>query len=149
MMNKTKNAITILMAEDDPDDRLIIKDAFEEAHVCNTIHYVEDGEELLDYLYSRGKYSWPNSTLQPGIILLDLNLPKISGQDAVREIKSNLNLRRIPIVIISTSKREEDIQLMYDMGVNSYINKPNNFSLLVEIVRSLSKYWFEIVTLPS
>lgn len=147
-MNKTKNAITILMAEDDPDDRLIIKDAFEEAHVCNTIHYVEDGEELLDYLYSRGKYSWPNSTLQPGIILLDLNLPKISGQDAVREIKSNLNLRRIPIVIMSTSKREEDIRLMYDMGVNSYINKPNNFAVLVEIVRSLSKYWFEIVTLP-
>lgn len=147
-MNKTKNAITILMAEDDPDDRLIIKDAFEEAHVCNTIHYVEDGEELLDYLYSRGKYSWPNNTLQPGIILLDLNLPKMSGQDAVREIKSNLNLRRIPIVIMSTSKRDEDIRLMYDMGVNSYINKPNNFALLVEIVRSLSKYWFEIVTLP-
>ncbi len=149
MMNKTKNTITILMAEDDPDDRLIIKDAFEEAQVCNTIHYVEDGEELLDYLYSRGKYTWPNNTLRPGIILLDLNLPKISGKDALKEIKSNLNLRRIPIVIMSTSKREEDIRLMYDMGVNSYINKPNNFALLVEIVRTLSKYWFEIVALPS
>ncbi|MDQ1274189.1 MAG: hypothetical protein QG591_2819 [Planctomycetota bacterium] len=148
-MNKIKKAITILMAEDDPDDRLIIKDAFEEAHICNTIHYVEDGEELLDYLYSRGKYSWPNNMSRPGIILLDLNLPKLSGQDALREIKSNLNLRRIPVVIMSTSRREEDIQLMYDMGVNSYISKPNDFALLVEIAKSLSNYWFEIVTLPS
>ncbi len=148
-MIKTKKAITILMAEDDPDDRLIIKDAFEEAHVCNTIHYVEDGEELMDYLYSRGKYSWPNNMLRPGITLLDLNLPKISGQDALREIKSNLNLRQIPIVIMSTSKREEDIQLMYNLGVNSYISKPNDFASLVEIVKSLSRYWFEIVTLPS
>lgn len=87
--------------------------------------------------------------LRPGIILLDLNLPKLSGQDALREIKSNLYLRRIPIVIMSTSKRDEDIHLMYDMGANSYISKPNDFALLVEIVRSLSKYWFEIVTLPS
>lgn len=148
-MNKTKNAITILMAEDDPDDRLIIRDAFEEARIDNTIHYVEDGEELMDYLYSRGKYSWPNNMLRPGIILLDLNLPKLSGQDALREIKSNLDLRRIPIVIMSTSIRDEDIHLMYDMGANSYISKPNNFALLVEIVKSLSKYWFEIVTLPS
>jgi CheY-like chemotaxis protein len=86
---------------------------------------------------------------RPGIILLDLNLPKLSGQDALREIKSNLNLRRIPVVIMSTSRREEDIQLMYDMGVNSYISKPNDFALLVEIAKSLSNYWFEIVTLPS
>lgn len=148
-MNKTEKTITILIAEDDPDDRLIVKDAFEEARVYNIIHYVEDGEELMDYLYSRGKYSWPNNMLRPDIILLDLNLPKMSGQDALREIKSNLNLRQIPIIILSTSEREEDIRLMYDMGVNSYISKPNDFALLVEIVKSLSKYWLEIVSLPS
>lgn len=147
-MKKTAKPFTILIAEDDPDDRLIIKDAFEEAGVHQKIHYVEDGQELMDYLCLQGKYSGPNHSLRPGIILLDLNMPKKNGQDALREIKSNPNLRRIPVVVMTTSKRVEDIGLLYDLGVNSYIQKPTDFATLVAIVKMLSKYWFEIVELP-
>lgn len=148
-MEKTRNLFPILVAEDDPDDRLIIKDAFEEAGVHHVIHYVEDGQELMDYLCLRGKYSWPNHSSRPGIILLDLNMPKKNGQDALREIKSDQNLKRIPVVVMTTSKRVEDIGLLYDLGANSYIQKPTDFTTLVTIVKALSRYWFEIVELPS
>ncbi|MDG6026952.1 MAG: response regulator [Candidatus Brocadia sp.] len=137
------------MAEDDPDDRLIIKDAFEEAGVRQVIHYVEDGQELMDYLCLRGKYSWPNHASRPGIILLDLNMPKKNGQEALREIKSDPNLKRIPVVVMTTSKRVEDIGLLYDLGANSYIQKPTDFASFVMIVKTVSRYWFEIVELPS
>lgn len=148
-MEKTRKLFPILIAEDDPDDRLIIKDAFEEAGVHHVIHYVEDGQELMDYLCLRGKYSWPNHSSRPGIILLDLNMPKKNGQDALREIKSDQNLKRIPVVVMTTSKRVEDIGLLYDLGANSYIQKPTDFTTLVTIVKALSRYWFEIVELPS
>lgn len=148
-MEKTRKLFPILIAEDDPDDRLIIKDAFEEAGVHHVIHYVEDGQELMDYLCLRGKYSWPNHSSRPGIILLDLNMPKKNGQDALREIKSNQNLKRIPVVVMTTSKRVEDVGLLYDLGANSYIQKPTDFTTLVTIVKALSRYWFEIVELPS
>ena len=147
-MKSTQQLFTILIAEDDPDDRLIIKDAFEEAGMHHVIHYVEDGQELMDYLRLRGKYSWPNHSSRPAIILLDLNMPKKNGQDALREIKSDPNLKRIPVVVMTTTQRVEDIGLLYDLGANSYIHKPTDFATLVAIVKTLSRYWFEIVELP-
>ena len=147
-MKNMRNLFTILIAEDDPDDRLIIKDALEEAGVHNVVHYVEDGQELMDYLYLRGKYSAPNNVSHPGIILLDLNMPKKNGQDALKEIKSDPKLKRIPVVVMTTSKRVEDVGIMYDLGANSYINKPTDFARFVMIVKTLSRYWFEIVELP-
>jgi CheY-like chemotaxis protein len=148
-MEGTKKLFPILIAEDDPDDRLIIHDAFEEAGMHHAVHYVEDGQELMDYLCLRGKYSWPNHSPRPGIILLDLNMPKKNGQDALREIKSDPSLKRIPVIVMTTSKRDEDIGFLYDLGANSYIHKPTDFATLVTIVKTLSRYWFEIVELPS
>ncbi|GJQ22851.1 MAG: response regulator [Planctomycetia bacterium] len=147
-MKNTRKPFTILIAEDDPDDRLILKDAFEEAGVHHVIHYVEDGQELMDYLHARRKHSRPNNAPHPAIILLDLNMPRKNGQDALREIKSDPDLKRIPVIIMTTSKRVEDISLVYDLGANSYVLKPTDFTTLVMIVKGLSRYWFEIVELP-
>ena len=145
-MSKAK-AITILMAEDDPDDRLLAYEAFEESRLANELHLVEDGEELMNYLYHRGKYN-EASAPRPGVILLDLNMPRKDGREALREIKADPDLRRIPVVVLTTTKAEEDILRTYDLGVNSFIVKPVTFSGLVEVMRSLGRYWFEIVELP-
>ncbi len=144
----TKDSIIILMAEDDEDDRLMTRDALEEARLVNEIHFVEDGEELMDYLYHRGKYSDHATSPRPGLILLDLNMPRKDGREALREIKGDENLRQIPIVVLTTSKAEEDILRSYDLGVNSFIIKPVTFQALVEVMKTLAKYWFEIVELP-
>ena len=145
-MSKAK-AITILMAEDDPDDRLLAYEAFEESRLANELHLVEDGEELMNYLYHRGKYNEAPAP-RPGVILLDLNMPRKDGREALREIKADPDLRRIPVVVLTTTKAEEDILRTYDLGVNSFIVKPVTFSGLVEVMRSLGRYWFEIVELP-
>jgi CheY-like chemotaxis protein len=147
-MKSRGTLITILMAEDDPDDRMFSREAWDEAHISNEIRFVEDGEELLDYLYCRGKYAHPNSCPTPGIILLDLNMPKKDGREVLREIKSDPNLRGIPVVILTTSKAEEDILRSYDLGVSGYITKPVTFERLIEIMRVLGQYWFQIVELP-
>lgn len=135
------------MADDDPDDRLLLKEAFEENHLLNTLETVEDGEELMDFLHRRGKYE--NSEVMPGLILLDLNMPRKSGLEALKEIKADEKLRRLPVVILTTSKAEEDIIRSYDLGVNSFIVKPVTFDALVELVKDLDKYWFQIVELPT
>jgi CheY-like chemotaxis protein len=109
---------------------------------------VENGEELLEYLYRRGKYSDPAVSPRPGLILLDLNMPKKDGRQALKEIKADPSLRSIPIVVLTTSKAEEDILRSYDLGVNSFIVKPVTFEGLVDIMKTLTKYWFEIVELP-
>jgi len=140
--------ITILMADDDPDDRLMTQEAFEEAHLANALHFVEDGEALLDYLYHRGPYVARGADPEPGLILLDLNMPKKDGRQALKEIKADPLLRHIPIVVLTTSKAEEDILRTYDLGVNSFIIKPVTFVALVELVKTLTRYWFELVTLP-
>ncbi len=139
--------ITILMADDDPDDRLLSKEALEEARLANKLNFVEDGEELIDYLYQRGKFTEENAP-RPGLILLDLNMPKKDGRQALKEIKADPNLKMIPIVVLTTSKAEEDILRTYELGVNSYITKPVTFDGMVEVMNSLGKYWFEIVELP-
>ena len=147
MSNGVKK-IVILMADDDPDDRLMAKEALEESRLANDLYFVEDGEELMDYLYQRGKFNDPTSAPFPGLILLDLNMPKKDGREALKEIKDDANLKRIPIVVLTTSKAEEDIYRTYDLGVNSFITKPVSFESLVEIMKTLTRYWFEIVELP-
>jgi CheY-like chemotaxis protein len=141
-------AIAILMAEDDPDDRLFSIEALEEAHLSNRVYFVEDGEELMDYLQCRGKYSSGKNCPIPGLILLDLNMPRKDGREALQEIKADPRLRQIPVVVLTTSKAEEDILRSYDLGVSGYITKPVTFERLIEIMKILGKYWFEIVELP-
>ncbi len=143
------SSITILMADDDEDDRMMAKDAVEDARLINEIRFVKDGEELMDYLHHRGEYSDLKNSPRPGIILLDLNMPKKDGREALKEIKTDSSLRQIPIVVLTTSKAEEDILRTYDLGVNSFITKPVSFDSLVDIMKILGKYWFNIVELPS
>lgn len=141
--------ITIVMADDDADDRLMAQEALEEARLANELHCVEDGEELLDYLYRRGKYTALHRERLPGLILLDLNMPRKDGREALKEIKADPTLRRIPVVVLTTSEAEEDIVRTYDLGVNSFIVKPVAFDSLVRVMQALTRYWFEIVELPS
>lgn len=147
-MKNKKDSIVILMADDDSDDRLLAQEALAESHLLNTLHFVVDGEELMDYLLHRGKYTNPESAPRPGIILLDLNMPKKDGREALKEIKSHPDLKRIPIVILTTSKAEEDVLRSYDFGASSYITKPVTFEELVRILVIIGEYWFEIVNLP-
>lgn len=147
-MNNHNEAISILMADDDEDDCLMTKEALEEAKVENKIYFVKDGEELIDYLYHRGSYSDEEKFPRPGLILLDLNMPRKDGREALMEIKADPHLRQIPIVVLTTSKAEEDICRTYDMGVNSFITKPVLFEGLVKVMKTLSHYWFSIVKLP-
>ncbi len=147
-MKTERKPITILMAEDDEDDRLLAKQALEESRLANDFHLVEDGEELMDYLKHRGKYSDASSAPRPGVILLDLNMPKKDGREALSEIKSDPELRQIPIVILTTSKAEEDIFGSYDLGASSFITKPISFEGLIQVMQGLGRYWFEIVDLP-
>lgn len=144
-MKTDSKSITILFADDDADDRLLVREAFEENHLLNCLHTVEDGEELMDYLRRRGAYA---DAPRPGMILLDLNMPRKSGLEALHEIKADADLRSIPVVVLTTSKAEEDILRSYNLGVNSFIVKPVTFESLVELVKMLGKYWFQIVELP-
>jgi CheY-like chemotaxis protein len=147
-MKKEGKMITILLADDDPDDRKLTQDAFMENRLANDFHAVEDGEELLDYLNRRGQYESLRGEPLPGLILLDLNMPRKDGREALKEIKADPELRRIPIVVLTTSKAEEDIVRTYDLGVNSYVTKPVTFKSLVELIKILGCYWFEVVELP-
>ena len=141
--------ITILIADDDADDRLMIRDALEENRLANDVRFVENGEELMAYLLRQEKYSSAENSPRPGLILLDLNMPKMDGREALREIKNNPAIRGIPVVVLTTSKAEEDIYRTYHLGVNSFITKPVTFDSLVSITKDLGRYWFEIVELPS
>jgi two-component system, response regulator len=147
-MSKDRKPITILLADDDPEDRMLARDALEESRVSNTLDTVVDGEELMDYLNRRGSYESLKGNPLPGLILLDLNMPRKDGREALREIKSDPHLRRIPIVVLTTSRAEEDIYRTYDLGVNSFITKPVTFDGLVDVIKALSRYWVEFVELP-
>lgn len=147
-MTNPHRSITILMAEDDPDDRLLTNQAMKEQRLANELRFVEDGEELMDYLHHRGKYADPAKSPRPGLILLDLNMPRKDGREALAEIKADPHLRSIPVVILTTSKAEEDILRSYDMGANSYVTKPVTFEGLANAIKILGQYWFEIVDLP-
>ncbi|MBD2014647.1 response regulator [Microcoleus sp. FACHB-53] len=148
-MRGRRHPVTILMADDDPDDCMLAQEALAESRLANDLHIVSDGEELMDYLYQRGKYSVPGSAPRPSLILLDLNMPKKDGREVLNELKSDPHLRQIPVLVLTTSQAEEDILRSYYLGANSYITKPVTFSSLIEVMQTLSKYWFEIVELPS
>jgi len=149
MTDRQGKPIIILLAEDDEDDYVLISEALKESKIANTIKWVKDGVELMDYLLGQGAYEDPQSSPKPYLILLDLNMPRKDGREALREIKSNPKLRHIPVVVLTTSSMDEDVIASYDLGVNSYIRKPVNFSDFVEVVKTLGKYWFEIVEIPT
>jgi CheY-like chemotaxis protein len=148
MSDGTCKTITILMADDDPDDCLLVSRAFKTSKLCNDLRFVNDGEDLMDYLHQRGNYKELGRAPRPGLILLDLNMPRKDGREALKEIRTDAALKEIPVVILTTSKDEEDILRSYNLGANSYITKPVTFEGLVDVVKSLGKYWFEIVELP-
>ena len=148
-MTHARRPITILMADDDADDRQMTKEAFEESHLTNELRFVEDGVELMDYLQRRGKYSDPASSPRPGLILLDLNMPKKDGREALQELKADPRLRAIRVVVLTTSKAEEDVLRTYNLSAASYITKPVTFAALIDVVKTLGKYWLEIVELPA
>ncbi len=143
----TQNPITILVADDDPDDRLLILDAMRESHPQNEVVFVEDGEELLEYLRQESRYV--GGAPRPKLILLDLNMPRKDGREVLREIKADPNLRRIPVLVFTTSSSEKDVHSSYDLGANSFITKPVSFDGLLSVLRSLEHYWFQTVNLPN
>ena len=146
-MNSMKRPLTILVADDDDIDRGFIRRAWEKSRAANDLRFVKDGEELIEYLNHAGKFSDPASSPRPAVILLDLNMPKKDGREALREIKADPKLRQIPIIVLTTSQAEEDICRSYDLGANSYIAKPATFEALVDALQVLGRYWIEIVDL--
>ena len=148
-MSQSKNSIIILVADDDQDDRDMIKDAFRENRLAKDLRFVNDGEELMNYLLHRGKFQTESDSPRPGLILLDLNMPKKDGREALKEIKAHPDLKQIPVVVLTTSKAEEDVYRTYDLGVSSFITKPVTFDALVSVTRAFSRYWLEIVELPA
>ncbi len=147
-METSTKAVLILCAEDDPEDRMLIKEAFKESRLVNELRFVEDGEALADYLHRRNEYSNPHKSPMPGLILLDLNMPKKNGLQALHEIRDGPKLRRIPVIALTTSQAEEDILRSYEGGLNSYITKPVTFDNFVKTVEHLGEYWSQLVELP-
>lgn len=148
-MTRKGKAITVLMADDDADDRQMTGEAFEQCRVANDLRFVEDGAELMDYLYHRGKFADMADSPKPGLILLDLNMPKKDGREALREIKADPRFRNIRIIVLTTSKADEDIVRSYQLGAESFITKPVTFNALVDVIKTMGRYWLEIVELPS
>jgi CheY-like chemotaxis protein len=138
----------ILLADDDEDDLLLTRDAFFENRLENDLRFVRNGEELIDYLTHKGAYTAENAP-KPDLILLDLNMPRRDGREALKIIKSDIVLRRIPVVVFTTSKAEEDIKNSYELGVNSFITKPMSFHDMLRITKSIGDYWFQVVSLPN
>ncbi len=147
-MTHNKQSVAILMADDDADDRFLAADALREARVHNRINFVTNGEELMDYLMRRGAYADDEKYPLPGLILLDLNMPRMDGREALKEMKQNARLKRIPVVVLTTSQAEEDVLRSYDLGVSGYITKPVSFEGLIEVMRAIGRYWIDIVELP-
>ena len=140
--------LTVLIADDDPDDRLLVSDALAETPTFGDVREVADGEELMDYLLVRGRFTHAGDAPRPDVILLDLNMPKMGGREVLAEIRHDPVLRRIPIVVMSTSGAEEDVDLSYELGANSFVRKPASFGALTEAMKTLGSYWATVVTLP-
>ena len=143
----TRAVVPILIADDDPDDRDLALDALTECLPRNPLHFVKDGVELLDFLKQTGAYK-DSDAPRPGVILVDLNMPRMDGREAIAEIKRDPALRQIPIVVLTTSKAEEDVFRTYDLGVSSYVVKPVTYRALVDVMADLGRYWFDVVMLP-
>jgi two-component system, response regulator len=148
MMPDNAQKVVILLADDNANDRAMTRKALDKNRLANDFYTVADGEELMDFLHHRGRYAPPALSPTPGLILLDLHMPKKDGWEALAEIKADSTLRRIPVVVITTSQAEEDVVRAYDLGSNSFISKPITLVGLVEAMSVLGQYWFQIVTLP-
>ena len=144
---RTRPAI-ILLAEDDPGDQELTRRAFEDGLIRNELYIVDNGEQALDYLFRRGDYADPASSPRPDLFLLDLNMPRVDGREVLEKIKASPDLAKITVIILTTSKHEEDILRSYDLGVSSFITKPIDFHEFFDTVQTLQKYWFQIVVLP-
>lgn len=142
------NEITLLIAEDEEDQRILIQEAINETRILNTTYFVENGVQLLDFLYALNEYKIHQNKQKPNLIILDLNMPKIDGRKALEIIKNDPVLRHIPVVIMTASKAEYDICLSYKLGANSFITKPIDYSGIVKVLKELGNYWFKIVSLP-
>uniref|UniRef100_A0A7C4GAU2 Response regulator n=1 Tax=candidate division WOR-3 bacterium TaxID=2052148 RepID=A0A7C4GAU2_UNCW3 len=138
--------VEILLIEDNPGDARLTREALHEAKMRNNLTVVSDGEEALSFLRREGQY---HNAPRPDIILLDLNLPKMDGREVLAQIKADPDLRRIPVVILTTSKAEEDVLKTYDLHANCYVAKPVGFEQFVDVVRSIENFWLSIVTLPA
>lgn len=148
-MSPLSKPVVILMAEDDADDRLLAQDALSESGLEHDLRFVENGEELMDYLGRRGKYAESEQAPRPGLILLDLNMPRKDGREALQEIKASADLRRIPLLVLTTSRADTDINRIYELGANSFITKPVTFDELVKVMTLIGQYWFQVVELPN
>ena len=148
LIRRLRKFVPIVVAEDDEEDQELLMEAFEECGLAQDVFFVRDGEELMDYLGRKGRFTDSQEFPQPGIIVLDLNMPRKDGRQVLKEIKSHSELRKIPIIILTTSKAEEDIKSSYELGVNSFIVKPVGFDSLLNVTRVIGKYWLEIVELP-
>ena len=147
-MKKVNNVNIIVLADDDADDRLLMAEAFEENKIPCILKFVEDGVDLLDYLTKKGKYDSDGDEI-PDLILLDINMPRKDGKEALKEIKENPLLKHIPVVIFSTSKSPEDVTITYKLGANSFIVKPSSFEGLLEVTKTIQKYWIDTVSIKS
>lgn len=145
----TGDPVVILLADDDPDDRAFTTRALRHNRLANDVQTVEDGEQLMDYLNRRGRYAAVGAAPRPGLILLDLNMPRKDGREALEEIKRNPELRSIPVVVLTTSEAEQDILQTYDLGVNAFVTKPVTFEGLSAAIKVISDFWFELVKLPA
>lgn len=145
---KKLKTLVILMADDDEDDRMMTQEALEQSRVLNDLQFVKDGQELLDYLRRENGFEDEELYPMPNIILLDLNMPRVDGRAALKLLKEDPDLRRIPVVILTTSKAEEDMLKGYDLGAASYITKPVGFEDLIQLMQILGSYWLEFVVLP-
>lgn len=140
--------LPILIADDDEDDRFLIKAAFEECGSTIPLFFVQDGLELMQYLNNENAYTDASVYKQPSLILLDLNMPKKDGREIIQEMRSNSNFKAIPIVVLSTSNAPSDIKTCYELGANSFITKPSSFEGLLEIIKNLQQFWFVTASLP-
>ena len=147
-MKSSNQHMIILIAEDDPDDQLLIRDALRTANVDHRLVFLTDGHELIDYLNQRGEFTDASTAPRPSLILLDLNMPRMDGRKALAEIKSNENTRRIPVIVFTTSDSEADIHKCYDLGGNAYVVKPEDFNELVRIMRTLNEHWGNTAEIP-
>ena len=139
--------LIFLLADDDPDDRDLALDALNESGLHHELQTVCDGEELLEYLRREKRYAPPAVAPQPAVVLLDMNMPRMDGREVLTIMKADPNLRRIPVVVLSTSRAAEEVIRSYDLGANAYIGKPVTFEELVDVLRTLGQHWLNMVTL--
>ncbi|MEG4233156.1 response regulator [Microcoleus sp. Pol11C3] len=147
-MNYKKKIFTLLIANDDEDTRFLVEEALREVRLAIRSEFVENGEQVVEYLYRRSQYVDSSNWHQPDLILLDLNMPRLDGRETLTLIRSDPHLQQIPVVMLTTSHRSGDILLCYRLGANSFISKPVTFEGLVEVMKTLCEYWFGIVSLP-